>query len=46
MEDWKAFFSVLCGVGFFIPAMCTVHVCSVLTSSIIASLENGSYIFS
>ena len=37
-------FSVNCGVSFFIPAMCIVYVCSVLTSSIITSLENVSYI--
>ena len=40
------FFSVICGVSFFIPAMCIVYVCSVLTSSIITSLENVSYIVS
>ena len=40
------FFSVNCGVSFFIPAMCIVYVCSVLTSSIITSLENVSYIVS
>ena len=40
------FFSVICGVSFFIPAMCIVYVYSVLTSSIITSLENVSYIVS
>ena len=39
-------FSVICGVSFFIPAMCIVYVCSVLTSSIITSLENVRYIVS
>ena len=39
-------FSVICGVSFFIPVMCNVYVCSVLTSSIIISLENVSYIVS
>ena len=39
-------FSVICGVNFFIPAMCIVYVCSVLTSSIITSLENVSSIVS
>ena len=38
------FFSVICGVSFFIRAMCNVYVCSVLTSSIITLLENVSYI--
>ena len=46
MEDWKAFFTLICGVSFFITAMCIVYVCSVLTSSIITSLENVSYIVS
>ena len=46
MEDWKAFFPVICDVSFFITAMCIVYVCSVLTGSIIASLENVSYIVS
>ena len=40
------FFSVICGVSFFIRAMCNVYVCSVLTSSIITLLENVSYIVS
>ena len=40
------FFLVICGVSFFIPATCIVYVCSVLTSSIITSLENVSYIVS
>ena len=40
------FFSVTCGVSFFIRAMCIVYVCSVLTSSIITSLEIVSYIVS
>ena len=38
------FFSVICGVSFFMPAMCIVNVSSVLTSSIITSLEDVSYI--
>ena len=38
------FLSVICCVSFFIPAMCIVYVCSVLTSSIITSFENVSYI--
>ena len=42
----QTFFSVICGVSFFIPAMCIVYVCSVLTSSIITSLEDVSYFFS
>ena len=33
------FFSVIRGVSFFIPAMCIVYVCSVLTSSIITRLK-------
>ena len=40
------FFSVICGVSFFIPAMCIVYVCSMLTSSIITTFENVSYIVS
>ena len=40
------FVSVICGVSFFIPAMNIVYVCSVLTSSIITSIENCSYIVS
>ena len=40
------FFSVICGVSFFIRAMCVVYFCSVLTSSIITLLENVSYIVS
>ena len=40
------FFSVICGESFFICAMCNVYVCSVLTSSIIASLENVRFIVS
>ena len=40
------FFSVICGVSFYIPVMCNVYVCSVLTSSIITLLENVSYIVS
>ena len=40
------FFSVICDVSFFIPAMCIVYVCSVLKGSIIASLETVSYIVS
>ena len=40
------FFSVICGVSFFIPAICIVYVCSVLTSSIITSFEDVSYIVS
>ena len=40
------FFSVICGVSFFIFAMYIVNVYSVLTSSIIISLENVSYIVS
>ena len=40
------FLSVICGVSFFIPAMCIVYVCPVLTSSILISLENVSYIVS
>ena len=40
------FSSVICGVSFFIRAMRIVYVCSVLTSSIITSLENVSYIVS
>ena len=43
MEDWKAFFSMVCGVSVFITAMCIVYVCSVLTSSIITLLENVNY---
>ena len=39
-------FSVLCCVSFFICAMCIVNVFSVLTSSIVTSLENVSYIVS
>ena len=31
------FFSVICGIGFFIPAMCIVYVCSVLTRGILTS---------
>ena len=42
----QTFFSVICGVSFFIPAMCIVYVCSVLTSSLITSLEDVSYIVS
>ena len=38
------FVSAICGVKFFIPVMCIVFVCSVLTSSIITSLEDVSYI--
>ena len=38
------FFSTICGVGFFIPVMCIVYVCSELTCSIITSLENVSYV--
>ena len=37
------FFSVNCSVSFFIPAMCIVYVCSVVTSSINTSLENVTY---
>ena len=40
------FFSVICGVSFFICAVCIVYVCSELTCSIIISLENVSYIVS
>ena len=40
------FFLVICGVSFFICAMCIVYVCSMLTSSIITSLENVSYTLS
>ena len=40
------FCSVICGVSFFIRAMCIVYVCLVLTSSIITSLENDNYIVS
>ena len=40
------FFSVICAVSFFIPAMCIVYVCSVCTSSKSKSLENVSYIVS
>ena len=40
------FFSVICGVSFFICAACIVYVCSVLTCRIITSLENVSYIVS
>ena len=40
------FLLVICGVSFFIPAMCIVYICSVLTSSIIISLENVCYIVS
>ena len=40
------FFSVFCGVSFFICAMCIVYVCSVLTSSIITSFENVRFIVS
>ena len=39
--ETHTFFSVICGVSFFIPVMCIVYVCSVLTSS-----KNGSYIVS
>ena len=39
-QKTHTFFSVICGVSFFIPALCIVHVCLVLTSSIITSLEN------
>ena len=39
------FFSVICGVSFFICAMCIVYVCSVLICSIITTFENVSYIF-
>ena len=42
----RTFFSVICGVSFCICAMNLVYVCSVLTSSIITSLENVSYIVS
>ena len=37
--ETHTFFSVICGVSFFIPVMCIVYVCSVLTSSIITSLK-------
>ena len=40
------FFSVICGVSFFICAVCVVYICSMLTCSIITSLENVSYIVS
>ena len=40
------FFSVICGVSFFICAVCIVYVFSVLTCSIITSLENATYIVS
>ena len=40
----NTFFSVMCDVSFFICAVCIVYVCSVLTCSIIISLENASYI--
>ena len=40
------FFSVICGVSFFIRVMWIVYVCSVLTSSVITSLEIVSYIVS
>ena len=40
------FYSVICAVSFFIPAMCIVYVCSVRTSSKSKSLENASYIVS
>ena len=39
-------FSVICGVSFFIRAMCVFYFCPVLTSSIITLLENVSYIVS
>ena len=39
------FYSVICGESFFIRAMCIVYVCSVLTYSIITSIENISYMF-
>ena len=38
------FFSVICGVSFFIHAICILYVCSVLTCSIITSLENFTYV--
>ena len=40
------FFSVICGVSFFICVVCIAYVCSVLTCSIITSLENVRYIVS
>ena len=40
------FCSVMCGVSFFICAVCIVYVCSVLTCNIITSLENVGYIVS
>ena len=42
----NSFVLVICGVSFFIPAMCIVYVCSVLTSGIITSKENVGYIVS
>ena len=40
------FFSVICGVSFFIPVMCIVYVCSVLTSSKNHLFESASDIVS
>ena len=38
------FFSVICGVSFCFRAMCLLNVCSVLTTSMLISLEKNSYI--